>query len=312
MSADTLRLVSDDVSREREEAAEAPPSWPDSVYPSSSDDDMTDRFGAHDHPWSPTSVPPYPWEPTEPTSPPPSAPADEYGLAGTPDPLSSAGLGGAPYPRRITPSPPPRRGRLLLGLVIGLLAGVLLAGTAGFLVGRATGTGRPVPAASTATSGYLADLVTANRAKLTGELATLAQPWLAELSGCLADTDPGGPRLPAGERVHVFCRDGGMAVHFATYVSADEKLNNRAFRQQLALGTPAILAGNESQTRRLGPVTGTAGTYIEYALKPADGRALCGVWWDVDNSNSALYAELLCESLGGSWDPLRAVWQRHG
>jgi hypothetical protein len=312
MSADTLRLVSDDVSREREEAAQSPPSWPDSVYPSSSDDDMTDRFGAPDHPWSPTSVPPYPWEAAEPTSPSPSPPADEYGLDTTPDPLSSAGLGGAPYPRRITPSPPPRRGRLLLALIIGLVVGVLLAGTAGFLVGRATGAGRPGPVPTSAAPRYLADLVAANRAKLTGELGPLAQPWLSELSGCLTDVDPGGPRLPEGERVHVFCRDGGMAVHFATYVSADEKINNRAFRQQLALGTPAIMAGNESQNRRLGPVTGAAGTYIEYAFKPADGPALCGVWWDLDNGSSALYVELLCESLGGSWDPLRAVWQRHG
>jgi len=35
------------------------------------------------------------------------------------------------------------------------------------------------------------------------------------------------------------------------------------------------------------------------------------VWWDPDNSASAVYVELLCESLGGSWDPLRSVWQRH-
>jgi hypothetical protein len=230
-------------------------------------------------------------------------------LATTPDPLSSAGLGGAPYPRRITPSPPPRRGRLLLGLVIGLVAGVLLAGTAGFLVGRATGAGRPAPAPTA--PGYLADLVAANRAKLTGELGTLPQPWLTDVSGCLTDADAGGPGLRSGERAHVFCRDGGMSVHFATYATADEKANNRAYRQQLALGTAAILAGNEAQGRKLGPVTGAAGTYIEYAFKPADGPALCGVWWDPDNSNSAVYVELLCESLGGSWDPLRSVWQRH-
>ena len=308
MSADTLRLVSDDVSRKREEAAESPPSWPDSVYPSASDD-TTDQFGAQDHPWSPTSVPPYPWEPAGPTS--PAAPApDEYGPAGTPDPLAPAGLGGAPYPRRITPSPPPRRGRLLLGLVIGLMAGVLLAGTAGFLAGHATGTGRPAPASSS-TPGFLADLAATNRAKFTGELGTLARPWLSDMSGCLTNADVGGPGLRSGERAHVFCRDGGMAVHFATYVSADEKLNNRAFRQQLALGTPAILAGNEAQGRKLGPVTGTAGTYIEYAFRSSGGPALCGVWWDPDNSTSAVYVELLCESLGGSWDPLRSVWQRH-
>jgi hypothetical protein len=282
------------------------PSWSDNgsqVAPG----ETTVQFGAmSQHEWPQTSGPPYPWQPAS-----PSSPTDPYGLVPDAAPLSDAGLGGAPYPRRITPSPPQPRGKLAMGLVIGLVAGIVLAGTAGFFIGRGTGGGaEPVAAPSTQPS-YLGDLVAANRVKFTGELATLAQPWLADMSGCLANSDRGGPQLGKGEQGHVLCRDGGMYIHFVTYASADEKAADRGYRQQLALGSQAILPGLEQPGRKLGGVTGAAGTYVEYAARAAKNPALCGVWWDLDNTASAVYVDVLCDSLGGTWDPLRAVWQRH-
>jgi hypothetical protein len=292
----------------------AGPSWPDNGS-QFSPEETTAQFGAPQHQqWPQTSGPPYPWQPGPlPTS--PSGPIDPYGLVPDVQPMSGGGLGGSPYARRITPSPPPPRGKLVLGLVIGLIAGIVLAGTAGFLVGRGTGGrgvggGEPV-AAPSSQPGYLGDLVAANRAKFAGELAALAQPWLADMSGCLTNSDGGGPQLGKGEQAHVLCRDGAMYVHFVTYASADEKAADRGYRQQLALGSQAILPGLEQPGRKLGGVTGAAGTYVEYAARAAKNPALCGVWWDLDNTASAVYVDVLCDSLGGKWDPLRAVWQRH-
>jgi hypothetical protein len=224
--------------------------------------------------------------------------------------MSGGGLGGSPYDRRITPSPPPPRGKLILGLVVGFVAGLLVFGTGGFFAGRGSA-GAPVTPAPTSEPSYVAGLVATNQAKFTGELAALAKPWLADMSGCAAETDPGGPQLGQGERHHVLCRDGGMYIHFVTYVSADEKGNDRSYRQQLALSAGAILAGSEQPARKLGGVTGAPGNYVEYATRSAKSPALCGVWWDLDDTASSVYVDVLCESLGGKWDPLRAVWQVH-
>lgn len=47
-------------------------------------------------------------------------------------------------------------------------------------------------------------------------------------------------------------------------------------------------------------------------LKGDDGRPLCGIWWNRDNSSSAMLMEALCrETLGGTWAPLRDLWQRY-
>ncbi|MET8148637.1 hypothetical protein ACIBSW_35395 [Actinoplanes sp. NPDC049668] len=254
--------------------------------------------------WQQTSGPPYPW---------PAAPAgpDPHGLGPSPvDPLSGGGLGGSAYARRIEPSPPPPRRRLALGLLVGLVGGLLVFGTAGFFVGRAsvddTAAVNPSPVPP-----QVAGVIATNQAKLTGDLAALAKPWLADMSGCAGEIDPGGPQLGKGEQRHVLCRDGGMYVHFVTYQSADEKNADRSYRQQLALGTAAILSGSEQPARKLGGVTGAAGTYVEYATRGEKSPALCGVWWDLDNTTSSVYVDVLCESLGGKWDPLRAVWQLH-
>ncbi len=215
-----------------------------------------------------------------------------------------------PAQRRIEPSPPPQRGKLVLGLVAGLVAGALLGGTGAFFLGRASAGDDPAPVVVQQPAAVAA-LTEANRAKFSGELATLAEPWLADMSNCLANTDSGGPKLDTGQRTHVLCRDGGMYLHFVAYESADAKATDLGYRQQIALNSASILAGAEQPGRKLGGLTGAPGTYVEYATRSGTDPALCGVWWNRDNTDAAVYVDVLCDSLGGTWDPLRAVWQRH-
>jgi hypothetical protein len=237
---------------------------------------------------------------------------DQYGLGpATESPFGASAPAANPYARRIEPTPPPQRSKLLLGLAIGLVAGLLVFGGAGFLTGRGTAGGTTAGGSPSPEPSAVASLKAANQTKFAGELSALAAPWLSDLSDCTADTDPNGPKLGQGEQKHVLCRDGGLYVHFVTYTSVDEKNSDRSYRQQLALGTAAILTGSEPPGRKLGGVTAKPGSYVEYATRGAKTPALCGIWWDLDNTSSAVYSDVLCDSLGGTWDPLRAVWRLH-
>jgi hypothetical protein len=255
----------------------------------------------------PTSAPPQGWADPGPTSAPPHA----HGLAAwdtEPDPDDRS-----PYPSRIEWSQPARRGKLWLGVLIGALAGVLVAGTGGFLLGRGTaGAADPQPSAAPSLAPYESAVVALNKAKFSGELSTLAEPWLTSMGGCVADTDIGGPPLQPDEQGHVLCRTGGVVIHFASFVSRARTEAARNYRQQLALDGPELAPGIGGPQRRTGGVTGAPGMYVEYALRGEDGRPLCGIWWDRDNGSAAVYTEALCEAtLGGRWEPLRDLWARH-
>jgi hypothetical protein len=192
---------------------------------------------------------------------------------------------------------------------------VVLVGTGGYLLGAQNG-GQPAPeptvAASPSLQPYEASQVALNRAKFSGDLVPLAEPWLAEMGLCRTNTDIQGPALQRGEAKHVFCRVGGVSVHFALFKSAQELSSGRAFREQLYLKSGAVAPGAGQPGRKTGGVSHAQGDYVEYALKGTDGRALCGIWWNRDNSQAALLLEALCqEDLGGSWAPLRDLWQRY-
>jgi hypothetical protein len=216
---------------------------------------------------------------------------------------------------RIAWSPPePKRPRFLAGLAIGLVV-ALLAAAGAYFAGAATGT-RPAPVASTAPSPSLhpfeANQKTLNEAKFSGDLTALAQPWLPYLGACLADTDTYGPKLLPDEARHVFCRYGGVSVHFAQYKSEDALSLERTYRQQLNLTTDSLAPGQQAPSRKAGGVSHAQGDYVEYALKGDDGRPLCGIWWNRDSSSGAVFMEALCQdTLGGSWAPLRDLWQRY-
>ncbi|MFV2016923.1 hypothetical protein [Micromonospora sp. LOL_023] len=213
--------------------------------------------------------------------------------------------------RRILPLPQPPRRRVWPILVGGVLAGALVAGTAAFFLGRESVDSGESVTVVVPPPGAITELIAANRAKFPDELLPLAEPWLADMSGCVADTDRDGPRLDDGQRSHVLCRNGGMYLHFVAYESADAKAADLAYRQQIALNSAGILAGAEQPGRKLGGVTAIAGTYVEYATRSGKDPALCGIWWNPDSTDTAVYMDVICDSLGGEWDPLRAVWQRH-
>lgn len=204
----------------------------------------------------------------------------------------------------------------MLAGVIGLLAGALLAGTVGYLVGTSTGDDRPevTPTQKTDLRPYEATQLARNKEKFSGDLAVLGEPWLPWVGGCAANTDPDGPKLPADEKAHVFCRYGDVSVHFAEYSSAANRDAARAYRHRLNLDAFELTPpGIEKPARKQGGSTNAAGNYVEYAFRGSDERALCGVWWDRDDSTSAaFYLETLCEDvLGGKWEPLRDLWQRY-
>jgi hypothetical protein len=224
----------------------------------------------------------------------------------SPDPFGGTGRRIAPVRRE------PQRPKWV-ALVAGL-AVALVAGTAGFFLGASTddGPATPAPSASASLAPYEATQFSINKTKFEGDLASLAEPWLAEAGGCAVDTEVGGPPLPADERRHVFCRYGGASVHFALYPARAEKDAARAYRQQLNLAGGALAPGLREATRTMGGVTGAAGSYIEYAFKGADNRTVCGVWWDRDDVNGAVYVETLCEAgIAGNWDAMRDLWRRN-
>lgn len=211
---------------------------------------------------------------------------------------------------------PPGRGtpRFLTGLVIGLVV-ALLAATGAFFIGSATA-GKPAAGPSAAPSPSLhafeANQKAINEAKFSGDLATLAQPWLPYLGTCLSDTDQYGPKLLDDETKHVFCRYGGVSVHFAQYKSEAALNAERNYRRQLNETTESLAPGAQAPGQKEGGVSHAQGDYVEYALKGGDGRPLCGIWWNRTQSSDAVFMEALChEDLGDQWAPLRDLWQRY-
>lgn len=283
-------------------------------------------------PYPPQQYPPvgYPAPPvsTQPVSPYSASPGPVSGGPVSPSPSNPFAPALPPYggpaidpltsrPARIVPSPPRNRSGLLVGLAIGLAVALLL-GVGGFFLGRgtantaATPTASPTASASASLHPYEASQAAINKTKLDGEFTEIAQPWLAVLGGCASNTDTGGPKLQKDESRHVFCRYGGVSVHFALFKSPTDRDNARTYRQRLNGEAAGLAPGLEAPGRKNGGLTKTQGNYVEYAFKEDDGRALCGIWWDHDDSQAVLLLESLCEEgLGGSWVPLRDLWQRY-
>nr|WP_246381001.1 hypothetical protein [Micromonospora jinlongensis] len=245
---------------------------------------------------------------TGPVSAAPQSPAN-VASAGTVPPFDTFSSGG----RRIAPvAPKPKQPQWFL--IAGGLVLALVAGTVGFFIGGSgDGDGaKPTPSAEATIAPYEATQLAINKTKFEGELAPLAEPWLARIGGCAANGEVGGPALPADEERHVFCRYGGASVHFALYPQRSQKDAARAYRQQLNLAGGALAPGLHEATRTTGGVTGAAGSYVEYAFGTEDGRTICGVWWDRDDIDGAFYIETLCEAgIAGNWDALRDLWRRN-
>jgi hypothetical protein len=249
-----------------------------------------------------TSGPPHSWSVQEPVW------ADP--LAGDNDPSG--------YQRRIVPTAPRRKSRLLLGILIGFLAGVLIAApTAFFLAPGDDGTPVPTPSAGPANPPALGafeqNQLALNRPKFQNDLATLAASWLPFVTNCLTNSESGGPKIGMDERAHVLCRYGNAYVHFAQFKSPLERDRARAYRQRLNTESPALAPGVAAPERKARSSDQAVGTYIEYALLGSDKKATAGIWWDPeDDRGAAIYIEASWDQiLGKSWDPLRDLWQRH-
>lgn len=191
----------------------------------------------------------------------------------------------------------------------------VLAATGAFFIGNATA-GKPSASPSAPPSASLpvfeANQKAVNEAKFSGDLVVLAQPWLPYLGSCLSDTDADGPKLLSDETKHVFCRYGSVSVHFAQYKTQTALNLERDYRRQLNSQTDSLEPGQQPPGQKKGGVSHAQGDYVEYALKGSDGRALCGIWWNLPNSSGAMFMEALChDALQDQWPVLRDLWQRY-
>lgn len=260
----------------------------------------------------------WPAQPAQIPAGPPAPPGIEGPL---PDPLFP---GEAPsWQPRIIPSPPPQRGRLIVGLLIGSLAGLLVFGVSGFFIGRFTvGDSvdpQPSPSAVAATPtlpAYERSQLTLNEAKFSGELADFAEPWLPWVAACLKNGDRGGPPLNPGESLRVLCKFGGMSVYFVQYASIAERdkirirnLGQNVDARQIAPGVAS------AEQDRATPSGRSRGGYVEYAYRVGSGaaaRTVSGLWWDdADRPVGAYLLAFWAEGAGENWEPMRDVWGRH-
>jgi hypothetical protein len=238
-----------------------------------------------------------------------------------PDPLLDAPV--ATWQPRIVPSPPPQRSRLVVGILVGLLCGLVVFGLVGYLVGARTGGGRPtarptasaVPTASPTLPPYEQSLLALNAPKVSGDLAAFAQPWLPRVSSCTRDGEKGGPGLSEGEATRVLCGYGSNSVYLTQYTSiaARDKARTRILAQNI--DARELTAGARDFAELVTPSGRTKGAYLEYAYKVTSGdnagRIVVGVWWDDKDKPVAGYLlAFWAEGLGGSWEPLRDIWQR--
>jgi hypothetical protein len=225
---------------------------------------------------------------------------------------------------RIEPSPPGQN-RLGLGLLIGLLAGLLVFGSGGYLLRMWTGeSGTPVagptptPAAPTASASlppYEASQLKVNQDKFGGALAPFAESWLPWMGNCAKNGEPGGPRLARAERTRVFCEVGGLNVFFVEYTSIAERDKARLLRTQLNIDARQLTPGAAPPVERTAAPSGDgAGGYVEYAFREGSGagaRVVASVWWDRADAPVAGFLQGPWTSVGESWEPIRDVWRRH-
>jgi hypothetical protein len=230
--------------------------------------------------------------------------------------------------RRIEPSPPPDRNRLIIGIVAGLVAGLLLFGTGGWLVGRA-GAPNPKPepgagpdrGAQTATPSGALGIFEQSQVALnqphfasTG-LVTLAQGWQPYLSSCARSGERGGPSLNAGEKTRVRCTLDGMSAIFVEYRSITDRDKARVKALGQNVDARALTPGVGPAAERPAPSGRTTGNYVEYAYKLTERgttRTVSGIWWD--DAQTPVAAYLLAywkEGVGESWEPMRDLWSRY-
>jgi hypothetical protein len=224
-------------------------------------------------------------------------------------------------PPRIIPTPRPPRSRLVPGILVGLLAGLVLFGPAGYLFRAATAhpqatpTRGPTSAASSATgtlSAFERNQLAINQPKVTGDLAPFARSWLPYITGCNVSGVPNGPKLGDGESTRVVCRYGGVTVYFVQFTAAADRDRSLGRRKSMAADAKPTLPGMADPQQRKAASGNASGNYVEYGFKAENGRQYAAIWWD--NTETAVGGFLVAEwkdGLNESWEPLRDLWQRY-
>jgi hypothetical protein len=222
---------------------------------------------------------------------------------------------------RIAPSPP-RKGRLAVGILIGVLVGLVVFGTAGYFVGdyRAGSepTSPPSPSGPLPTGSlpaYETGQLALNRSKVSGDLAVIAEPWLAWVGGCSSSADQFGQKLETGEQTRVFCEYSNVSVFFVQYKTVADRDAKRAARQRQNTDAQALTPGAQPPSKKTGTSGRTTGQYIEYAFRIGSGdqaRTVAGIWWEQDGAPVAAYIEVLWTGIDQKWEPFRDLWTRYG
>ncbi|MEV4351569.1 hypothetical protein AB0J83_44500 [Actinoplanes sp. NPDC049596] len=275
-------------------------------------------------PPNPASGPPDPGTPSGPPYPTsggasygPFHGGDPYGLPAESNPYGFS----TPPGRRIEPTPPPDRGRLFIGLLAGLIAGLLIFGAGGFFAGRATAPDAaappsPGPASSATTGVFEQSQATLNAPDFAGTaLVTLSEGWLPYLSTCGRSGTAGGPKLSAGEKVRVRCTLDGMSAIFVEYASVAERDKARVKAMGQAVDARTLTPGVGPATEGATPSGRTTGNYVEYAYRLSEGgttRTVSGIWWD--DAPTPVAGFLLAywkEGVGEKWEPMRDLWSRY-
>jgi hypothetical protein len=202
----------------------------------------------------------------------------------------------------------PPRSRPPVGvLLLGLLIGLLVFGSTGYLIGS-TANGSTVDGAPAGGTGQ----EEANRSRLNPVFVPLADAWVPWLGGCRSSSEAGGPAPQPGERLRVKCSvDAAVDVYFIQFRSAADRQTVRAARATQNATSARIAAGAAPvAAQRAGTSGRTTGHYVEFAYQ-ADGRTYGGIYWDDDNATTGAYIEKQWTEGDGGWQPLRDTWHRH-
>lgn len=221
---------------------------------------------------------------------------------------------------RIEPTPKQPKSRLIVPALAGLVAGLLIFGTAGWFAGRATApepgpaaptVAQPSPGPSSSQGVYEQNQVSINQPKFTGPLGTVAQGFMPYLSGCSRNGDKGGPALNKGEKARVRCEMDAMSVIFVEYATTTDRDKARVSTLGQNVDARTLTPGVGAAVERATPSGRASGNYVEYAYK-ISGRTVAGIWWDDNSTPVAAY--LLAywkEGTGQKWEPMRDIWARY-
>jgi len=300
-------------------AEPATPAYPNYAGATAGDDTQGHQYGPFHTSGAPPTDPYY--GPTSGAGPISSAGPTSGGAGFYDGPSEQYGFEAAPTWNRprIEPSPPPDRGRLIVGILAGLVTGLVIFGLTGWFIGRSTAP-RAAPPAAPAPSRQLgvyeqSQLAIAQPRFAGTSLTAISQGWLPYLANCARSGDPGGPSLNAEEKVRIRCTLDGMSMIFVEYhsIAGRDKARVKALGQNVDARTltPGVEAAAAKATRS----GRTNGNYVEYAYRLTEGgrpRTIAGVWWDDAPTPVAAYVlAYWTEGAGESWAPLRDLWARY-